>query len=110
MKWVYDAQRELTKSGTDTSALILSYQLTPHGQYPLQLQQAVNLVKHVIEVEGLSPSQVSHLRRTSPVYEYARDKANGFTKRSFLPETRQVEICVSPFSPISCTLTQQSLK
>jgi hypothetical protein len=59
MKWVYDAHRELTKSGTETSALILSYQLTPHGQYPLQLQQAVNLIKHVIEVEGLTPSQVT---------------------------------------------------
>lgn len=62
MKWLWDTRKALTKAGNETSVLILTYTLSPHGQFPVQLRQAINLLKYAVEDEKLSPSQVRPFR------------------------------------------------
>ncbi|KAL4807425.1 Alpha/Beta hydrolase protein [Aspergillus unguis] len=48
------------KSGVQAAVLMLEYELAPQSKYPRQLEQAVGLLKHVIEI-GLPPENVPSL-------------------------------------------------
>ncbi len=37
---------------------VLSYVLAPEAQYPVQLQQAVDLIRHLVIVRGRKPEDV----------------------------------------------------
>lgn len=53
--WLDDLQKSL---GDDVSALLLAYDLAPESTYPTQLKQAVELLRHLVETEGRSPSDL----------------------------------------------------
>jgi len=55
--WFYNITKSLAKAHSVTS-IVLSYTCAPEGQYPTQLKQAAELLKHLIEVEGRKPSDV----------------------------------------------------
>jgi len=55
--WFYNVTKSLAKSHS-VSSIVLSYTCAPEGQYPTQLKQAAELLKHLIEVEGRKPSDV----------------------------------------------------
>lgn len=56
--WFYNVTKSLAKKHS-VSSILLSYTCAPEGQYPTQLKQAAELLKHLIEVEGRKPSDVS---------------------------------------------------
>jgi len=55
--WFYNITKSLAKAHS-LSSIVLSYTCAPEGQYPTQLKQAAELLKHLIEVEGRKPSDV----------------------------------------------------
>jgi acetyl esterase/lipase len=55
MVWLDDLQKSL---GPDVSALLLAYGLAPEHTYPTQLKQAVELLRHLVETEKRSPSDL----------------------------------------------------
>ncbi|KIX97477.1 uncharacterized protein Z520_06929 [Fonsecaea multimorphosa CBS 102226] len=46
------------KNGHDLRVMLLEYELTPKGYYPLQLKQAVAAIKYLLD-SGLKPSRIS---------------------------------------------------
>ncbi|KAF1941443.1 alpha/beta-hydrolase [Clathrospora elynae] len=55
MLWLDDFQKAL---GPDVSALFLAYDLAPEAEYPVQLKQAVELLRYLVENEGRNPSDL----------------------------------------------------
>ncbi|KAF4552661.1 Alpha/beta hydrolase fold-containing protein 7 [Elsinoe fawcettii] len=55
--WVYRWAQEASKE-KPTSALMLSYTLAPEGQYPTQLQEAVEVLNYLLTEGGKRPSQI----------------------------------------------------
>jgi acetyl esterase/lipase len=55
MLWLNDLQKSL---GPDVSALLLAYDLAPEHIYPVQLGQAVELLRYLVDTEGRSPSDL----------------------------------------------------
>lgn len=55
IQWLDDLQSSL---GPSVSALLLAYDLAPEAQHPTQLQQAVELLRHLTETQGRSPSDI----------------------------------------------------
>ncbi|KAI4932937.1 hypothetical protein J4E85_003340 [Alternaria conjuncta] len=55
MLWLDDFQKSL---GPDVSALLLAYDLAPEARYPSQLKQAVELLHHLVHIEGRNPSDL----------------------------------------------------
>ncbi|KAF1357454.1 alpha/beta hydrolase fold domain-containing protein [Lizonia empirigonia] len=53
--WLDELQKSL---GPSVSALLLAYNLAPEATYPTQLHQAVELMRHLTETEGRSPSDI----------------------------------------------------
>ncbi|KAI1612600.1 Alpha/Beta hydrolase protein [Exophiala viscosa] len=45
------------ENGSDLRAMVLEYELAPHGIYPLQLKQAVAALKYLLDA-GVQPSQI----------------------------------------------------
>ncbi|KAI9701368.1 MAG: hypothetical protein M1820_006459 [Bogoriella megaspora] len=58
MRWIHDLTKSIQDQGHSFSAVILSYSLAPGSPYPTQLQQASTLLKHFLEVENRSPSDL----------------------------------------------------
>lgn len=63
LQWLFDLQSEVAKSKSVSVALV-SYTLTPRGQYPLQLQQAAETLKWLLEVQGKKAGDVSVLLKS----------------------------------------------
>jgi len=55
MLWLDDFQKSL---GPGVSALLLAYDLAPEARYPSQLKQAVELLHHLVHIEGRNPSDL----------------------------------------------------
>lgn len=58
MSYLKDMKDALIAQGTDTAVLVLAYTLAPEAHYPTQLKEAVELLRHLIEVENRDPSNV----------------------------------------------------
>ena len=54
-------QQHLEKDGHSVAVVVLAYSLVPKGIFPAQIRQAVSLLRHLIEVEGKDPSEVSRV-------------------------------------------------
>lgn len=63
VQWLFDLQKELSKK-TSISVILVSYTLTPHLQFPGQIQQAAETLNWVLGKHGKKPSQVVHDRQT----------------------------------------------
>ncbi|KAJ4362383.1 hypothetical protein N0V83_010476 [Neocucurbitaria cava] len=55
MLWLDDLRKSL---GPDVAAVLLAYDLAPEHKYPVQLRQAVELLRYLVETEGRSPSDL----------------------------------------------------
>lgn len=56
--WLFDLQNELAKNHS-ISAVMIGYTLAPHGQYPVQLQQAAESLDFLMQKLEKKPSNVS---------------------------------------------------
>lgn len=57
-EYVWRLNGDLVKEGHDIASVMLAYTLSPQGVFPTQLKQAVEILKHLIEVEGKDPANV----------------------------------------------------
>jgi hypothetical protein len=63
-QWLFDLEKELSKSHS-FSVVLVSYTLAPHGQYPVQVQQAAEALQWLLTQQGRKPSNVSTLQSRS---------------------------------------------
>ncbi|KAK3686902.1 hypothetical protein LTR37_019344 [Vermiconidia calcicola] len=56
-QWLFDLQNELAK-GHSISVAVVGYTLAPHGQYPVQLQQAAESLTWLLESQEKRPSDI----------------------------------------------------
>lgn len=55
--WLFDLQQALSKDAS-VSVVLVGYTLAPHGQYPKQLQEAVDSLQWLLETQKYKPSDV----------------------------------------------------
>ncbi|TKA52285.1 hypothetical protein B0A49_12486 [Cryomyces minteri] len=58
LTWAFELNQSLNKAGHSTSLVFLAYTTAPGGQYPTQMTQATELLRHIIEKEGKKPSDI----------------------------------------------------
>ncbi|OAP55714.1 hypothetical protein AYL99_09866 [Fonsecaea erecta] len=84
---------ELAKKNDETlRVMLLEYELTPKGYYPLQLKQAVAAIKHLLD-SGLTPSQIL----------FGGDSAGGNLAAALIGHLSHPHASVSPI-PLSSNL------
>jgi len=59
IQFLAEIKDELVAQGTDVAVLILAYTTAPEARYPVQLQQAVETLRYLIEQEGRDPSDIT---------------------------------------------------
>ncbi|KAI9843656.1 MAG: hypothetical protein M1838_002514 [Thelocarpon superellum] len=57
LSWLWKLFMSLKKAGSDVAIVILAYDITPHARYPTQLEQAVGLLKYVLQDLQKKPSE-----------------------------------------------------
>ena len=57
-KWLFGVQTELAKAHS-IATVVVAYTVSPKGQYPLQLKQAVESLRWLVQSEGRKPRDVS---------------------------------------------------
>ncbi|KAF2835392.1 alpha/beta hydrolase fold domain-containing protein [Patellaria atrata CBS 101060] len=61
LTWVHELMTTMNeghKPGSDVSVVILEYYTTPAHRYPVQLQQAIALLRYLLETESRDPSSL----------------------------------------------------
>lgn len=56
--WLWELQQALAKDAS-VSVVVVGYTLAPHGQYPKQLQEAVEALRWLLETQKYAPGDVS---------------------------------------------------
>jgi acetyl esterase/lipase len=59
MQILQEINEALSAQGTETAGLLLAYDLAPEATYPTQLRQGVEVLRHLIETENRSPSDIT---------------------------------------------------
>jgi acetyl esterase/lipase len=74
LKYQFALQKAIRDAGHDLSILSASYTLAPRARYPVQLTQAAEVLRYLIEHDRRDPQTVSSLRsfqaQYSPIYRY----------------------------------------
>ncbi|KIW88042.1 uncharacterized protein Z519_11152 [Cladophialophora bantiana CBS 173.52] len=87
--WVmlWDLVELAKKNGEELRVMVLEYELTPYGHYPLQLKQAAAAVKYLLH-SGLQPSQIL----------FGGDSAGGNLAAALISHLSHPHPSVSPIS------------
>ena len=73
LDFLYDIKSTLDAGGSDTAILVLAYSLAPEARYPAQLEEAVELLRYLVQDQKQDPSNVSSHAMPLTMLHYRAD-------------------------------------